>query len=84
MRSIIADYQERIVIAPEDVIPKTSWFKFIKCSLMVALTMLITLAAITLIVAESFISNKNKDSLAVGIVSLVSKFFFVIFVQFFY
>lgn len=71
MRAITADYQERIVIAPEDVIPKSSWFKFVKCSLLVALSMLVILAVISLIVAESFVSNKHKDSLGIGIVSLV-------------
>ena len=73
MRAITADYQERIVIGPEDVIPKSSWFKFVKCSLLLALSMLVLLAVITLIVAESFTkSSKHQDGLAIGIVSLVS------------
>ena len=72
MREIAADYRERIIIGPEDVIPKSSMFKFVKCSLVVALSMLIVLAVVTLIVAESFVSHKYKDGLAIGIVSLVS------------
>lgn len=71
MRAITADYKEHIIIGPEDVIPKSSWFRFVKCSLVVALLMLVILAVITLIVAESFVNNK-ASGLATGIVSLVS------------
>lgn len=77
MRAITADYQERIIIGPEDVIPRSSWFRFVKCSLVAALSMLVTLAVITLIVAESFVSN-DRAGLATGIVSLVGIILFLI------
>ena len=72
MPSITADYTERIVIPPEDVIPKSSWFRFVKCSLVIALSLLIVMAIVTLIVAESFVKPNQKDALAIGVVSLVS------------
>lgn len=75
MRAITADYKEHIIIGPEDVIPKSSWFRFVKCSLVIALVMLVILAVITLIVAESFVNN--KAGLATGIVSLVSFAYFL-------
>lgn len=77
MQSITADYSERIVIPPEDVIPKSSWFKYVKVSLLTALVMLILVAIFAMIISESFVSNRasggaaTHDSLAIGVVSMV-------------
>lgn len=70
VQSITADYTERIIIPPEDVIPKSSWFRFVKCSLIIALSLLIVMAILTLIVAESL--TKPQPGPALGIISLVS------------
>lgn len=71
MQAITADYTERIVIPPEDVMPKSSWFRFVKLSLIISICMLMLMAILTVIVTES--SNPNPDGLAIGIISLVSK-----------
>ncbi|KAI2805204.1 hypothetical protein BLOT_004196 [Blomia tropicalis] len=78
MRAITADFKERIVIAPEDVIPKSSWFKFVKCSLLTTLTLLIVFAIIMMLVAESLVKNHDKDSLTIGIISLIGIIIFLL------
>ena len=81
MRAITANFKERIVIAPEDVIPKSSWFKFVKCSLLTTLTLLLVIAIIMMLVAESLVKNHDKDSLTIGIISLVCLKHFIHFIK---
>ncbi|CAG2108107.1 unnamed protein product [Medioppia subpectinata] len=59
-----------------EVIPRTKCFKFVKYSLIAALTILLSMALIVLIVAET--KSKEKMFLSLGIISLVGVIVFVI------
>ncbi|KAH7637596.1 hypothetical protein HUG17_8700 [Dermatophagoides farinae] len=70
-----ADYIEKIEIQPEDIIPKSSWFKCVKYTLISLLLSMIIIAIIAIIVAESFL---ERSYLAVGIISLLGIILFLI------
>lgn len=68
MPQLKADYIEKIAIQPEDIIPKSSWFKCVKYLLVSILILMTIIAIIAIIVAESFL---EQSYLAVGVISLV-------------
>ncbi|XP_054166892.1 uncharacterized protein LOC128964330 [Oppia nitens] len=63
-------------ISPDDIIPQTKCFKFVKYSLITAIVILISMALIVLIIAET--KSKEKMFLSLGIVSLVGVIVFTI------
>lgn len=63
-----------MIVPPEDVIPKSTAFRYVKGSLVIVLFLLILMATVFILVAESLASKEGSGSSAmtIGIVSLVS------------